>query len=172
MAGYAEAYDFSLFEEKNISASSAAPKRERTPERKSQAQIIELPGVKQNPVKRKKTLKAIAKIFGFLVICALVGNLIYGMSVLTELDDEIETAQSALAEEQSIRIQLETKRAEKYTDEYVRKYAEEKLGMRELTDSQIQYFSVYTSDQGAVLQENEDGGVLLRLFNWFAKALS
>ena len=165
-----EAYDFSLFEVKDTGVSSAAQRRaqeteKRREEQQRQAEIIELPGANQKNRAQKKNLKALVKVFGFLLVCALVANLIYCRAVLTELTDEIDTAQGVLAEQESIQIQLETRRSEKYTDEYVASYARNQLGMREKTDSQVKYFNVYDNDVGTVVQENEETNFLLKFFN-------
>ena len=82
-------------------------------------------------------------------------NLIHSQAVLTELTEEVSEAQTALTEQQSIETQIQAQQAEKYSLPAVREAAED-LGMRKVSQSQIQYFSVSDQDQGTVLQAEEE----------------
>ena len=177
MGNGTEAYDFSLFEDRNGNISAAAQRQVKEPVKKrrepqKQAKIVEMPGVKPQSRAKRKNLKLLARVFGFLMLCGLVANLIYCRAVLTELTDEIGTAQEALAEQESVKIQLETKRSEKYTDEYISAYVRENLNMREATDSQIHYLNVYDHDVGTVVQENEETNVILKFLNQLLNGIS
>jgi len=149
-----EAYDFSLFEERGqASAAVRKPQPERPVQPKGK--IIEFPDA--HPVRRNKgkLLRAAVSVLCAAVIFGFVINLVHSQAVLTELTEEVSTARTALTEQQSIETQIQAQQAEKYSIPAVQEAAED-LGMRKVSQSQIQYFSVSDQDKGTVIQETEE----------------
>lgn len=157
-----EAYDFSLFEERGHASSAA---RKVYPEKNAQpkGKILVFPD--SHPIRRNKgkLLRAAVSVLCAGVIFGFVINLVHSQAILTELTEEVNTAQTALEEQQSIETQLQAKQAEKYSLPAVQEEAE-KLGMRKVSESQIQYFSVSENDKGTVVQAAEDKDWLTLFF--------
>ena len=156
----AEAYDFSLFEERG-QASSAA--RQVQPKKEPKGKILEFP--ESRPVSRNKgkLLRAAGTVLCVAVILGLVVNLIHSQVVLTELTDQITTAQAALSEQQGVAAQLQAEQAAAYALPAVEERAEE-MGMRKVSQSQLRYFSVSEEDQGTVIREAESKDWLTLFF--------
>lgn len=150
----AEAYDFSLFEDHGH-ASAAVRKPQQEAAVQPKGKILAFPDA--HPVHRNKgkVLRAVTRVLFAAVIFGFVMNLIHSQAVLTELTEEVSEAQTALTEQQSIETQIQAQQAEKYSLPAVREAAED-LGMRKVSQSQIQYFSVSDQDQGTVLQAEEE----------------
>lgn len=107
----------------------------------------------------------------FAGIMATVMTVIYSQVQLTELTEEINQTSQALAEAESLEIQLNMAAAQKMTGAQVEEYAAS-LGMEKVSGSQVTYINVAQEDQGTVVQQVEEPSLLGRLWNtvrsWFA----
>ena len=74
---------------------------------------------------------------------------------LTELTEEINQTSQALAEAESLEIQLNMAAAQKMTGAQVEEYAAS-LGMEKVSGSQVTYINVAQEDQGTVVQQVEE----------------
>ena len=83
-----------------------------------------------------------------LVIVGAIGAVVFSQVQLTELTDEINTANESLSQEKSIAIQLEMQAASKLNTEEIEQIAREKLGMEKVADGQTSYISLTQDDEG------------------------
>ena len=157
-----EAYDLSLFE----------PKRQELPASGQKNNVIKLTQEQLDKSRRVKIqpLHALATFLSMAVVVGIVGSVVYGQAQLTELTDQINTAQAELSEAQSTYTQLKMKSDSRLSLDTVEEYAKDTLGMRRISQEQVVCISLSSGDKGEVLQE--DGSVLGSLWNWIQNLLS
>ena len=97
-----------------------------------------------------------------LVIVGAIGAVVFSQVQLTELTDEINTANESLSQEKSIAIQLEMQAASKLNTE-IEQIAREKLGMEKVADGQTSYISLTQDDEGTVVQAEKTPNLLDRI---------
>lgn len=174
MAYQSEAYDFSLFEERNA-APVLEPQIEEQPRRRDN--VVELPErqPEQEPQRRPKQspLKRIAGAVCFALLFATGITAVYSEVQLTELTEKMNTMQGTLTEAQSLEIQLNMQAAQRMTDAQVEDYAVQQLGMGKLAGSQVVYMHVARQDKGTVVQDIEGGSwldqLLAKVRGWLAR---
>lgn len=174
MAYQSEAYDFSLFEERNA-VPVLDPQIEEQPQRRDN--VVDLPEQQpeKEPQKRPKPslLKRIAGAVCFSLLFATGITAVYSEVQLTELTEKMNTAQEELSEAQSLEIQLNMQAAQRMTDAQVEDYAIQQLGMGKLAGSQVVYMHVAQQDKGTVVQAIEGGSWLDKLLgeirSWLAR---
>ena len=157
-----EAYDLSLFE----------PKRQELPASGQKNNVIKLTQEQLDKSRRVKIqpLHALATFLSMAVVVGIVGSVVYGQAQLNELTDQINTAQAELSEAQSTYTQLKMKSDSRLSLDTVEEYAKDTLGMRRISQEQVVCISLSSGDKGEVLQE--DGSVLVSLWNWIQNLLS
>lgn len=166
MAYQSEAYDFSLFEDRNT-APELEPQIEEQPRRRDN--VVDLPEQEEEsqPRRREKPrhspLKLVAGSLCFALLFGTGITAVYSEVQLTELSEQISTVQTELAEAQSLEVQLNMQAAQRMTDAQVESYAVQQLGMGKLAGSQVVYMHVTQQDKGTVVQEIEGGSWLDRL---------
>ncbi len=150
------AYDLRLFEEEEIRSSSVkTPEKKQAPKPEKKKQNTNVDGRrdknkptsrrhkrKQNNVMNVSLVAALA-----LVIVVVVALIIHGQVRLTELNQQISAAQSQLEEQQSLYTQLEMKVDASISTAVVEKYAQEKLGMTKVSNSQKEFVSLSEGDK-------------------------
>ncbi len=99
-----------------------------------------------------------------LVIVGAIGAVVFSQVQLTELTDEINTANESLSQEKSIAIQLEMQAASKLNTEEIEQIAREKLGMEKVADGQTSYISLTQDDEGTVVQAEKTPNLLDRIW--------
>lgn len=99
-----------------------------------------------------------------LVIVGAIGAVVFSQVQLTELTDEINTANESLSQEKSIAIQLEMQAASKLNTEEIEQIAREKLGMEKVADGQTSYISLTQDDEGTVVQAEKAPNLLDRIW--------
>ncbi len=167
---YSHAYDLTRFQEHNA-APAHSPERERQPGKKQN--VVELPQreLKRNARPKRNPFRLAVAAVLFAGIMATVMTVIYSQVQLTELTEEINQTSQALAEAESLEIQLNMAAAQKMTGAQVEEYAAS-LGMEKVSGSQVTYINVAQEDQGTVVQQVEEPSLLGRLWNtvrsWFA----
>lgn len=167
---YSHAYDFTRFQEHTV-APAHSPERERQPGKKQN--VVELPQreLKRNARPKRNPFRLAVAAVLFAGIMATVMTVIYSQVQLTELTEEINQTSQALAEAESLEIQLNMAAAQKMTGAQVEEYAAS-LGMEKVSGSQVTYINVAQEDQGTVVQQVEEPSLLGRLWNtvrsWFA----
>lgn len=148
-------YDLSLFE----SEGNAARKKKATPRkvRAKKNNVIELnvPEYAKNE-RRKYNVKFIAGVLVCIVVFTLcLGIIIQGRAELTELNQEIATAQVQLDRAQSRYTDVKTSMEASLSTAAIEKYAQEKLGMSKATAQQKEYISLSEGDKAEVYMEKK-----------------
>lgn len=168
---YSHAYDFTRFQE-HTAAPAHSPERERQPGKKQN--VVELPQreLKRNARPKRNPFRLAVAAVLFAGIMATVMTVIYSQVQLTELTEEINQTSQALAEAESLEIQLNMAAAQKMTGAQVEEYAVNELGMSKITGSQVTYVNVAQEDQGTVVEETDSASVLDQILatvrSWFA----
>jgi hypothetical protein len=174
MAYQSEAYDFSLFEERNA-APVLDPQIEEQPQRRDK--VVELPEQQpqQEPRKQPKhsPFKRIAGALCFSLLFLTGITAVYSEVQLTELTEKMNEMQGDLSEAQSLEIQLNMQAAQRMSDAQVEDYAVQQLGMGKLAGSQVVYMHVARQDKGTVVQEIAEASWLDKLLEtlrgWLAR---
>ena len=159
------AYDIRLFEEEEIRSSRVATPQKTQADKPKKKQLNTKVDKKseseKHSVKRIKRRKnnflniSLAVVFA-VVIVAVVGLIIHGQVQLTELNQQISAAQRDLEEQQSLYTQLEMKVDASISTAVVEKYAQEKLGMTKVTNSQKEFISLSEGDKVELTMSKND----------------
>ena len=162
MASTSNAYDFDLFDSRDHG--SAAPKlpEPKTPQKQKQKNNVVKLDEKQ--LRRSHRHSANMNLAVVLVIVGAIGAVVFSQVQLTELTDEINTANESLSQEKSIAIQLEMQAASKLNTEEIEQIAREKLGMEKVADGQTSYISLTQNDEGTVVQAEKTPNLLDRIW--------
>ena len=159
------AYDLSLFEEDfSYSSASTAPQRVEQDEPKKQAKkksakvnkVVKLPEEELHKIRRRKhnPLKlAIGTISG-LAVALVIGTIIVGQVQLTELNQEIISAQALLADCESIRTQNQMKVEANHSNAEIEEYAENVLGMTKASNAQKEFVTLSGGDKAEITAKN------------------
>lgn len=165
------AYDLSLFDD-DLRYSAAAPKRHRTEEQRHhkkrqnrKAEVVQLPTEELNKIRRRKhnPFKLAAGAVGAGVVTFVIGVIIVGQVQLTELNQEIITAEKTLADTESIYIQNQMKVETAHTKAEIEKYATEVLGMTKASNTQKEFVALETDDKAEVSNQ-QDTNIFTRFF--------
>lgn len=165
------AYDLSLFDD-DLCYSAAAPKRHRTEEQRHhkkrqnrKAEVVQLPTEELNKIRRRKhnPFKLAAGAVGAGVVTFVIGVIIVGQVQLTELNQEIITAEKTLADTESIYIQNQMKVETAHTKAEIEKYATEVLGMTKASNAQKEFVALETDDKAEVSNQ-QDTNIFTRFF--------
>lgn len=175
MANYAEAYDFSLFEERqDQTVSVEVPGRRERGETAPKRNITYLPQDELEKNRKAKPrihpLKAVAVALCFTVIFGTVLSLIYSQVQLTELTDEIALQTKELEEAQALEVQLSMASTEQLKSSEVEEYARQQLGMSRVTEGQVFYLNLASADKAEVLEESKQdflGEIVDTVQSWF-----
>lgn len=121
----------------------------------------ELRASRRQAIKPMKTMATlVAVVIGFVMVAGVVA----GQVQLTELTQEIETAQTQLEQLQSVQIQLEMEAAGSANSTEIEEYAKSVLGMAKISNDQVTYISLAGEDQG-VVSSASDSGFFARLWH-------
>lgn len=170
MAAAERVYNFERFSPRQAVAaeSKQAPKAEKP------ANIIELPGqlLRQSRRKRVKPLRAVANAVGVLLVCTVLGAIIYGQVQLTELNEEISTVSAQLSEAQSIELQLQYAADQNMSTAELEEYASTKLGMQKINPGQVTYIQLADGNNGTVVREIDSKPWFLQIWDSVLALLS
>ncbi len=161
------AYDLRLFEREEIRAKTTVSKKptekranhQPKPEKKNN--VVDMSSTSKPRIKKIKRRKnnffniACAVIFAVAVV-AVVGLIIHGQVQLTELNQEISSAKRTLEEQQSVYTQLEMKVDASISTAVVEEYAQDKLGMTKVSNSQKEFVSLSEGDKVELTMTDED----------------
>ncbi len=111
-------------------------------------------------------VKAWARISAIVAIFSLTAFLVYGQVRLTELTDDINTAQQDINLLKSEEVQLQMQVANGIDSTEVEFYARNQLGMDNVNSNQIIYINLEDENKGVVHNEDE-GNLLLAIVNFF-----
>lgn len=142
------AYDLSLFEEEEVSFEQEA---------KSQGNIVyDLNEERKKRIKpRVKPLTAFLCTFVSTLVILAMAAIIHGQARLTELNQQINSAETTLSELKSDYTQLEMKVDNKLSPSVVEEYAKNTLGMAKTESYQKEFISLSEGDRAVVVHENE-----------------
>lgn len=142
------AYDLSLFEEEAVSVEQEA---------KSQKNIVyDLDEERKKRVRPKvKPLTAFLYTFVSALVILAMAAIIHGQARLTELNQQINSAETQLTELESYYTQLEMKVDNKLSPSVVEEYAKNTLGMAKTESYQKEFISLSEGDKAVVVHENE-----------------
>lgn len=152
------AYDLSLFDEETAyNHGSAAPQRIKEPVRKEKthkkgSKVVSLPQDKLNEIRRRRhnPVKLLFGSLGGLAVAFVIGIIIVGQVRITELNDNIISAKSTLAQTQSVYTETEMKVSADLSDTVVEDYAENVLGMTKASNTQKEFVSLSGGDKAEV----------------------
>ncbi len=154
-----EAYDLSLFDE-DVTASSALPQRKEHQVHKKQIKqkknrinkVVTLPEEELQKIRRRKhnPLKLMIGGLGGGLVAVVIGIIIVGQVQITELNQQIITAQNTLADSQSIYTQNNMKVESKLSTSEIEKYAEDVLGMTKATNTRKEFVTLSGGDKAEV----------------------
>ena len=146
------AYDFALFE----------PKKEQKVKQQKNNNVIKLPKEKLELNRREKVkpVKAVLTFLAFAVMLGIVGTIVYGQVQLTELTEELNSANKTLSETQSVYTQLKMKSNSQLSLEVVEKRATNEMGLKKIEQNQIEPISLAEGDKTEVVKSSSNE-------NWF-----
>ena len=164
MANSSSAYDFSLFEAH--SAAVPAPKTPAAPAKKKKSNVIRLneKQLRRSHRRNAHAFRTILSLGVVLVVVGAIGAIVFSQVQLTGLTEQINTTTTALAEQESIAVQLEMQAAEKMNTDEVEAYAREMLGMEKATEGQTTYISLAQDAAGTVAQENTAPNIFVQIW--------
>lgn len=153
------AYDLSLFEE---------PEVLELPKAESQQNIVyDLSKERrQRRLAKVNPLRAIGTAAVSSMVVLALSMIIHGQAQLTELNHQITSAQSSLAELASTYTQVQMSVENKLGPSVVEEYAKDNLGMSK-TDSGRKEFISFSEGDKAVVAQQEEKGLLETLYDAF-----
>lgn len=175
MANRSEAYDFSLFEERfDNTVPLHDPRKAGQPKKDVRPNVRKLTEqeLKKNARPQRHPFRAMAATACFAVIFATVLTVVYSQVQLTELTEQINVTNNALAEAESLEIQLNMQAAQKMNGAEVEEYAVNQLGLTKISGTQVTYVNVAQQDKGTVVQDTDGGSfldqALATIRSWFS----
>jgi hypothetical protein len=156
------AYDLSLFDEELYT--SAAPEREYDDEsvskvkKKQKNKVVKFSEEDVNKARRRKH-NPVKLIFGGLcaaVVTFVIGAIIVGQVQLTELNQQIISAQDTLADTQSVYTQNQMKLEAGLSNAEIEKHATEVLGMTKASNAQKEFVSIESGDKAEVSAQKSE----------------
>lgn len=166
------AYNLSLFDEE-INFSTAAPKRRhdesvqrQTRKRQSRRnEVVQLPEEELNKIRRRRhsPVKLTLGAIGAAVVTFIIGIIIVGQVQLTELNQQIISAEKTLADTESVYIQNQMKVEASHSHAEIEKYATEVLGMTKASNAQKEFVALESSDKAEVSAQ-KDSNIFVRFF--------
>lgn len=125
---------------------------------------------KRNPAAKAKK-NSVARVMAVcLLALALFGTMIFGRVEISSLCSEQTRQLEELEQLQGENISLQSELAQKTNTSKVEEYAEEKLGLKKLDKSQIEYVTV-DSDSVAKVVKTEESNVFVKIKHWFNSVL-
>lgn len=158
------AYDLSLFDEDISSSAVAVPKHREQEEAKpvkkvhTGNKIVKLPEEEINRIRRRKhnPLKLAAGTIGGAVVALVISAIIVGQVQITELNQQIISAQETLENSQSVYTQTELKLAADLTTTEIEDYAENVLGMTKASNIQKEFVTLEGGDKAEVSAQADE----------------
>ena len=166
------AYDLSLFDDE-LNYTSAAPKRQALDEPKRQSRkkqnnrnkVVKLPEEELNKIRRRKhnPFKLALGGVSAAIVTFVIGVIIVGQVQLTELNQDIISAEKTLADTESVLVQNKMKVESTLSDAEIEKHAAE-VGMTKASNAQKEFVALENSDKAEV-SEQSDGNIFTRFFD-------
>ena len=142
------AYELDMFRD------STAPKlpKEKTTEKKQDNKVVTLPQEALIKIRRRKhnPFKLFIGSLGAAVIVIIVGAIIVGQVQLTEVNQQIISAEETLRNSQSTYTQNRMALQSKLSTSEIEKYAQDKLGMSKADNIRKEYVSLSQGDKAEI----------------------
>ncbi len=153
-----------MAEQRNENTTNNAPETAKAEPRLSQEQSR---GSKRRvfyiaPQKRGQSLKILIVSAFTLVLFMVVIN---SYVELNEVYSEISTASTTLSELRSENVRMQTELEGQASIRNIKEYAEERLGLKKMDQSQIQYIQIQTEDE--VIVEEPEKNIFIKIKSWF-----
>ena len=149
-------YDLSLFETtKGTAVPKEAPVKVR--KNKTEANIVRLKREDIDAAQRRKyniPALILSFVMSAVVIFALCG-IVYGQVSLSELNQQIISAENTLSQRQSEQLQIQAKVDSSLSTLAVEEFAKKNLGMVKASNQQKEYVSLSQGDKAQVYMEEE-----------------
>ena len=148
------AYEFDMFRD---NTAPELPKKNTNEKRKQDNKIVSLPQDALIKIRRRKhnPFKLFIGSVAAAVVVIIIGSIIVGQVQLTELNQQIITAEESLRNSQSEYTQNQMALQSKLSTSEIEKYARDKLGMSKAENVQKEYVSLSEGDK-AEIYENAD----------------
>ena len=140
--------------------------RRRAPKEKLAKNMkLSLPENELNKIRRRKhnPFKIAVGTLSAAIVTFVIGVIIVGQVQLTELNQEIITAQSTLADTESIYTQNQMKVEANLSNAEIEKYATETLGMTKASGAQKEFVAIEEGDKAEV-SASDNGNIFTRFF--------
>lgn len=160
------AYDLSLFD---TSAEETIKVKKKKQKEKNNSNVVTLPQEELHKIRFRKHNPF--KVFvGSAVVCAITAvviAIIMGQVQLTELNQQIITAQNELSNQQSVYTQTQMAVQSNLSTSEIQKYAEEQLGMTKASNAQKEFIELSDGDKAEITQDTKGD-----IFSQIANAIS
>lgn len=140
------AYDLDLFKD---NAAKKLPKEDKKHNRKNESKVVTLPQEEIFKIRRRKHnyFKLFVGSVSACAITVIIATIIVGRVQLTELNQQIITAQETLEDANSEYTQLQMAVQSKLSTSEIESYAEQHLGMSKAENAQKEFVSLSTGDK-------------------------
>ena len=162
MANNNTAYDLNLFDEELVET-SVAPKRHedepvKKPKQKNKNNVYKLSEEDKYASRRRhhSKLKLIVGGLSAAVVTVVIGFIIVGEVRQTEHNQQIITAETTLADTQSVYTQNQMKLEASLSKAEIEKHATEVLGMTKASNAQKEFISLEGGDKAEVSVQKSD----------------
>lgn len=147
------AYDLSLFD-----TSAKDLERANKKKKKTAAQVVKMPEEEIHKIRfrRHNPVKVIGGALGVIAIATVIITIIMGQVQLTELNQQIISAQNQLSNQQSVYTQTQMAVQSKLSTSGIQEYAEQNLGMTKATNAQKEFVELSQGDKAEITQETAD----------------
>lgn len=158
------AYDLSLFD-----TSAEETIKVKKKKLKNKNNVVKLPEEEIHKIRyrRHNPFKIFVGSVGVCAITAVVIAIIIGQVQLTELNQQISTAQKELANQQSVYTQTQMAVQSSLSTSEIQKYAEQQLGMTKASNAQKEFVELSSGDKAEITREVNDD-----IFSRIASAIS
>ena len=144
------AYDLDLFKD---NAAKKIPEKQNTKDKENK--VVKIPEEDTYRIRRRKhnPFKIFVGSISATVATVIIAAIIVGQAQLTELNQQIMTAQETLENAQSTYTQLQMGIQSKLSTTEIEKYAETKLGMSKTENAQKEFVSLSQGDKAEISGE-------------------
>ena len=146
------AYQLDMFRD---NTAPKLPKEDKTEKHKQDNKVVTLPREELIKIRRRKhnPFKLFVGSVAAFVVTVIIGAIIVGQVQLTEVNQQIITAEETLRNSQSAYTQNQMALQSKLSTSEIEKYAQDKLGMSKAENVQKEYVSLSEGDK-AEISEN------------------
>ena len=154
-----QAYDLSLFEESERTRASGS----------KDSNLIRLTPAQEEKLKRAKHNPLLIGVVSLLtiVLTTVLIMIVYNNVVINELNSSIVAANSTIEAQQEREAQYQLVIDSTLSEEFIKSYAENKLGMVKMNDAQKEFISLYNDDCGEVIREDNSNDIMYYLYRAF-----